>query len=144
MFIWKTKGTTETTASPENIWALWSDVTQWSTWDHDLDWVKLDGAFAANVKGQLKPKGWKPLDFTITQATKNKSFTDVTTMPLGTRLKFHHWIDDLGNGTYRITHQARVSGLLAPLLWFTLRRNLKKDMPIAVQTLAKRAEQKGK
>lgn len=54
---WTFEHTEDTVASPESIWALWSDVTTWPVWDAGVDSVTLEGAFAAGTKGMLKPAG---------------------------------------------------------------------------------------
>lgn len=59
-----------------------------------------------------------------------KSFADTTKLPF-TTLRFFHEM----NG-FTITHRAVARGLLAPLLYLTLRRKLKKEMPIALKALA--------
>lgn len=42
-------------ASPESIWAQWSDVTTWPVWDRGVEYVSLEGPFAVGTKGTLKP-----------------------------------------------------------------------------------------
>ena len=64
MFKWSIEASIATSASPKNIWNLWSNVSSWSIWDSDgLEWVKLEGDFAVGTKGTLKPKEAIVFDF---------------------------------------------------------------------------------
>src|SRR5712691_2101702 len=78
-----------TTASPEAIWALWSDVGRWTEWDPDLEEVTLDGGFVAGARGALTPKGLDAFPFTITRAEPGHGYTDETPLP-GAVLRFDH------------------------------------------------------
>ncbi len=41
-----TKHTIKTTAAPEDIWSMWSNIAAWNQWDHGIESGHLDGAFA--------------------------------------------------------------------------------------------------
>ncbi|MBZ5739584.1 SRPBCC family protein [Nocardioides mangrovi] len=45
--------TVTTTASPEDVWALWSDVGSWHCWDPAVERVALEGHFAEGAAGTL-------------------------------------------------------------------------------------------
>ena len=43
--------TLETTALPENIWALWIDASGYNEWDDRIEWAKLNGEFKVGASG---------------------------------------------------------------------------------------------
>ena len=42
-----------TTASPADVWALWSDVGSWHAWDPAVERVALEGHFAEGAAGLM-------------------------------------------------------------------------------------------
>jgi hypothetical protein len=42
-----------TTASPAEVWALWSDVGSWHRWDPAVERVALEGHFAEGAAGTI-------------------------------------------------------------------------------------------
>lgn len=143
MFSWSIEARCPTSAAKEEVWKLWANVATWPQWDHGLDWCRLEGPFAVGTKGTLQPTGSKPFPFVLTHVDPGHGYIDVTQLPL-TKLIFTHKLHKLSNVKCEIHHQARCTGLLAPLLYFNLRRALKKGMPQAVAHLAQLAERGGK
>ena len=45
--------TVTTTASPADVWALWSDVGSWHCWDPAVQQVALEGHFAEGAAGTV-------------------------------------------------------------------------------------------
>ncbi len=52
-----------------------------------------------------------------------------------TKLVFTHQLEKISDSQVRIQHNLRVKGLLAPLLFFTIRLKLRKAIPEALQNL---------
>src|SRR5258708_35906264 len=46
----------KTTAPPEKVWSIWSDVSTWSRWNPDVVSMELDGPFAAGTAGPMTTK----------------------------------------------------------------------------------------
>lgn len=139
MFKWEVKAEAITTASVKDVWKLWSDVSSWSHWSRDLEWSRLEGPFAIGSTGLIKPKGWPESSFILTEIQEGKSFSNKSLLPK-TNMIFAHEMTAEKNGV-RIMHKVTVQGLLAPLLWFTMRWMLKKSLPDNVKQLALRAQQ---
>ncbi|WP_210495468.1 SRPBCC family protein [Patulibacter sp. SYSU D01012] len=99
----------DTTADPARVWALWSDVAAWTSWDHALDAVTLDGPFAPGTPGTLAVHGRPPLAFTLTAVDTGRGYSDETPFPGGT-VRLEHRLEPLGDGRVRVTHRARVEG----------------------------------
>ncbi len=136
---WQVAASTLVQADIGSVWKIWSDVSAWNTWDSEVESSSLDGKFATGTTGKVKPKGWKELPFTITLATKNARFITQSKMAF-TTLTFDHTVTELPDGQLLITHIAKASGLLAGLLFFTLRPQLKRCLPTSVAKIAKKAK----
>lgn len=142
MFKWTVQAEIITKASPLEVWNIWTDVSSWPTWDEDLEWSSLNGPFKVGTEGKLKPKGWPVSKFRLIAVKKYKSHSEKTAMPLTKIIFSHSLIPD--NKNVKIIHRVEASGLLAPLLWLTMRKALKKGMPQALKKLAQLAELKAK
>ena len=131
---WTFEHTEHTSASPESIWALWSDVTSWPVWDDGAEHVHLEGPFVAGTKGTLKPAGGPKVRFELTDVRPVQGFADVTRLPLS-RMRFEHSVVRDGDRT-RVTHRVTMSGLTTPLFSRIIGRGIAKGMPETVKTLA--------
>ena len=83
--------TLETSASPETIWTIWTNVQAWPTWDTELEYAKLEyakleGPFALGAKGKLKAKGNQEAEFVITTLEPGRSYTLSTILPMNSSL----------------------------------------------------------
>lgn len=128
-----------TTASSQTVFRLWSDVQAWPTWDKEIDWVKLNGAFAAGTHGVMKPKGGPKTKFMILAVKQDESFSDVSFMP-GAKLRFSHQLTSQGKST-TVTHTVSISGPLSGLWSKILGKNLRSGLQPAVNNLVALAEQ---
>ena len=133
-----TKHTISTKASAKTVWALYANPKSWPQWDHGIEWVTQDGPLARGTRGKLKPKGGPVVRFEIVEATLHKSFTDVSHLPL-TKLTFQHTLKPEGD-LLHLTHEVKMTGLLAWFFAIVIGRGIKKDMPAVMQKLAHMAE----
>lgn len=143
MFKWSVQAEAIAKASAKNVWDIWTDVPSWPIWDHDLEWSLLNGPFKIGTEGHLKPKGWFTSKFCLIAVEEEKCHIDKIVMPM-TEITFNHFVTPYNNLEVHIIHRVEVCGLLAPLLWITIRQALKKEMPHAVTRLALLAESQAK
>ena len=71
---------TTTTATPEAVWALWSDVATWEKWDPAVESVALDGAFAEGTAGTTTLRGGIEAPLTLEVVTPGARYLDQLTM----------------------------------------------------------------
>lgn len=135
--MWTAEASRESSATPEQVWRRYEDVSQWAVWDESLQKAELRGAFAPGSRGRVKPRGGPSSAFVLSVVESNRSFT-VTTRLLLTTVIFEHELSPLSHGT-RITHRVRISGGLQPLVSRILGKQLARGLPIAVQALANMA-----
>lgn len=137
---WTCEHTEHTSASPESVWALWSDVTSWPVWDGDVKHVTLEGPFAVGTKGTLKPEGGPKVRFEITDVQPPEGFADVARLPL-CRMRFEHSAVREGDRT-RVTHRVAISGPATPLFSRVLGRGIARGLPETVKALARLAAER--
>ncbi len=129
MFEWSHSVTTS--ATPEQVWPLYADVTRWTEWDSGLLGVTLDGAFVAGSEGTLQVEGQPSLRYVLTEVVDQALFTDVTEIPGVATLTFVHRIDRTPHGS-AITHEVRIEGPAAD----ELGPMVTSDTPEAMERLA--------
>lgn len=137
-----TRYSIETTAGPEYIWDLWTDVKNWNKWDHGLEMCDIYGKFQVGAKGWLKPKGGPKFKFEILEVEYLKKFKDRSNLPL-TKLDFTHKIEKIGD-IYLITHEVEMTGVLTFFFSRIIGKSIKNDLPHAMKNLVTQAEFKSK
>ena len=130
MLTWSHETTIPTTATAEQVWALWSRPDEWNKWDEGNEWVKLDGMFATGAKGYFKPVGGPKVKFVILEASPQRSFKDRSFLPL-THLDFIHiYTPNPGSAQGgHITHRVEMRGWLTPLFSRVIGRDIQKTLP---------------
>ena len=132
------KHTVETTASPETVWKIWQDVSNWNTWDHGIEFSTINGPFQAGITGTLKPKGGPLVHTTLTQVEPMQMFVDEAKLPLTRIIVSHSLRGSLGK-TY-VTHTIEMRGLLSFVFAFLIGRNMKKNLPQEMMAMVRKAE----
>ncbi len=138
--MWMAEGSAVARAEAARVWELWENVADWRRWDDGIEWSKLQGGFAAGTCGVLKPRGGLAARFTLIEVEPGRSFADVTHLPLA-RLHFSHRLEIQADGSTRIVHRAELRGPLGWLFRAIIGPGIKKGMPLAVEKLARLAEQ---
>ncbi len=133
--MWQTEHTHDTSAAPDRVFALWTDVERWPTWDASLVATTLAGPFAAGTTGTLHPDGMpEPIAFVITAVEDGAGFADETRLgPLA--LRFGHRVQRHGAGS-RIVVTVEADGPDAE----TIGPAVAADLPESVAALAAAAE----
>lgn len=99
----------DASATPEAIYALYSDVSTWPAWDAAIAAMTLDGPFVAGAKGTLSLVDGPTLPFTLMAVTPGRGFADETPLP-GGAIRFEHLLEPLADGGTRITHRVVIDG----------------------------------
>ncbi|MBA3944779.1 MAG: SRPBCC family protein [Herpetosiphonaceae bacterium] len=107
------ENTIHTAATAEQIWRVWTDVNNWTSWDpHALE-AKLKGEFVDGSSIYYKPKDAPAGDNALSGVVPNKQWITTSSTPFG-KLVFTHTITD--NGASRaVTEHMDANGLIAPL-----------------------------
>lgn len=135
---WSTEAFAVTGAPPSVVFAIWTDVSRWKEWDHEVTDSKLHGEFEVGINGTLKPRGGPSSRFTLSEVTSNVSFSDVSKLPF-TTLEFEHTLVESEDQT-TIYHKVTMRGPLTFLFRRIIGRKIKRGLPVAVSQLARIAE----
>lgn len=131
-----------TTASAEDIWLLWTDVSTWPSWDTELDGASLEGAFREGAKGTVTQKEGRTSKFRITEVENRSTYTMETSLPLG-KLRIRRSMIPVENGdTIQFTHEVSFHGLGGRLLSGQLGPRFRQQLPIVMEQLKTMAEEK--
>lgn len=131
--------TQPTKASPERIFALWSDVNNWASYDHGIEWAKLTEPFNTGARYSIKPKGGPSLKARILLVEPGSRFVDVSYL-FGAKLTFDHSIVQKAG----VASVSVVMSLTGPLSWLWVKilgKNQQADLEQATANLIAKAEQ---
>jgi len=125
----------ESTAAPEAVWSVWTEVPVRSRWD-DLQWARLEGPFAAGTSGWWKPAGVPRLRIWLEDVVPGRRFTIAATHQRHVALiRYRHEVVHADGGS-RIMHRVEVSGRLSRIIGPLALRRTAKDLPDAMDRLA--------
>ena len=93
----------------EKAWQLYSNVSEWSKWDSDIESIILEGDFVTDNAGIIKMKNGQTLPFTLKDVFELQSFTSVSHLE-GITIEFGHFIQTDNNNNSTITHTVTISG----------------------------------
>lgn len=131
--------TIETSALPEAIWRVWTDVPNWKVWDDGLKSAELNGPFVADTKGVLIPDKGPRSTFKLTEVLPDQSYTFRTRLPLGA-LYVKRFLSTK-NGKTAFTHEVWFTGPTKGIFGRMLGRNYRKNLPDVMEKIRLIAEQ---
>jgi len=137
--MWSTEHSVETTAAPETIWKLWTDVGDWPRWNADLDRAELTGAFAPGSEITMFPREDDPIELIIAEADEPERFVDQADLgPVVVRTA--HRVERLGPDRSRIVYRMEITGPEADTLGPQIGPEITSDFPDVLAKLAAVAE----
>jgi Polyketide cyclase / dehydrase and lipid transport len=97
-------------ATPQEAWAVWSDVAGYPTWDDREEAADADGPLAPGVQVRYRQRGGRSGTYVITALDQGRSWTTEEKVPRGF-LQTEHHIAAIGEGLTRVRRSYRVDGL---------------------------------
>lgn len=131
----------EIKATPQRIFEIYADVEDWSTWDKEVEYSNIQGAFQSGAIGELKPKNAPKSKIFFTEVVKDTSFTTMGKLPL-CKMYLSHTINQIENGSVNVTHVVSFEGLLSAVFGNIIGRGIAKSLPDALKGLKNKAEEK--
>ncbi|MEQ1977496.1 MULTISPECIES: hypothetical protein [unclassified Xenorhabdus] len=139
MFTWNYSEEIVTEATPEQIWAMWQDVSSWPGWDKEIKWARLNGNFKKGSTGRMKPISGPEVNFTLNHVEPLHSFSDVAKLPLTTLVFDHEYINSTDTLPARIRHSVTMKGWLAPMFGHLIGSKIKNHLRDAMTELSRHA-----
>jgi len=111
---WTFEHTAVTTAPPAAVWALWSDVATWPTWNADLAVVTVDGPFATGSTVTMHAvAGGDPVVLRLADVVPGEQFVDEAELA-GLTIRTRHRVDPQPDGGHAVTYRMEVDGPAEP------------------------------
>ncbi|WP_228027961.1 SRPBCC family protein [Costertonia aggregata] len=129
----------ETSAPPEAIWKIWTDVPQWKNWDTGLKDATLQGIFRLNTKGKIISLKGRSSKFKIIEFKEGESYTFKTQLPLG-GLYVKRFLQ-MKNGRTCFTHEVWFKGLSSRLFAKNFGAVFREMLPETMHNIKEIAEQ---
>jgi Polyketide cyclase / dehydrase and lipid transport len=126
-----------TTASPDRVWALWTDVSTWKTWDKGLKDAELGEPMRRGSKGKITPLSGPSASFTVTEFDPQTSYTFATNLPLA-KLTVRRTI--IGTSPTRFRHDVSFSGPMGGVFAKRFGPGFRKALPPTMREIAALAE----
>jgi hypothetical protein len=136
--MWTGEHSVETTASPESIWRLWSDVTTWGEWNADIERIQISGPFAAGSTIAMTPAGQDTVELRLSEVSETNLFVDEADLG-DVVIRTFHRIDRLDEGRNRVTYRMEITGPSADTVAPELGPQISGDFPDVLAALVERA-----
>ncbi len=120
-------------ASSDAVFAVYSDVSNWASWDPETESASLDGPFAVGTSGKIKPEGEPEAAIVISELTPNRTFTVECRIPL-CKMEFIHELEAVNEQT-NVTNKIVLTGLLSSIFGLLIGSKLRKGMQLSLQGL---------
>jgi uncharacterized protein YndB with AHSA1/START domain len=136
--MWEFEHSVQAPASRERVWALWTDVSGWPSWNPGVGRARLDGPVTEGATGTVRAVGGPTSTLRVVAIEPELRFVTETSERL-MRLRFEHELADVEGGELRITHRVRMTGPATLLMRHTVGARLERSIPAALAALVELA-----
>ncbi|MDQ2922905.1 MAG: SRPBCC family protein [Candidatus Dormibacteraeota bacterium] len=130
----------ESTASPERVWRIWSDMSTWGDWNPNVSTMEWNGGFVQGSEGIMNTRAGQHHKMRLAEVQPGKSFVLETRVVPGTVFRFNCKVDSAPGGKTRISQTVEVKGPLGPILQGMMGPQISKEFATLLANLAKKAE----
>ena len=130
--------TLETSAPPEKIWSIWTDVVNWKNWDTGLKDATIKSEFGSNARGVITSLEGRKSKFTIIGYSEGETYTLKTKLPLGS-LYVKRYLETR-EGTTVFTHEVWFKGLTKGMFAKAFGKDFREMLPDVLQNIKNIAE----
>jgi hypothetical protein len=138
--MWTAEHSIETTASPEAIWRLWSDVTSWPDWNADIERIEISGPFRVGSTISMTPIGQDTVELRLAEVSQPHLFVDEADLG-DVIVRTFHRIDPVEDDLCRITYRMEITGPTGDEVGPKLGPEISSDFPETLARLIEQAEQ---
>ncbi|HVS49418.1 MAG TPA: SRPBCC family protein [Candidatus Dormibacteraeota bacterium] len=129
----------ETTASPERVWKIWSDMSTWGGWNPNVSTMEWQGGFAQGTEGVMNTRAGQHHKMKLVEVQPGRFFALETSVVPGTRFRFNCRVEPAGGKT-KISQMVEIKGPLGPIMQGMMGPQVSKEFGTLLANLAKRAE----
>jgi hypothetical protein len=127
------------TASPDKVWKIWSDMSTWGDWNPNVSTMDWQGGFVSGTAGVMNTRAGQHHKMRLLDVVSGRSFALETSVVPLTIFRFNCRIDPVGGET-KIGQFVEVKGPLGPILGGMLGPQVSKEFGTLLSNLAKKAE----
>lgn len=128
----------ETTAPPEKVWQIWSDMSTWGEWNPNVSTMDWNGGFVSGSTGVMNTRAGQHHKMQLIEVQPGRSFALLTTVIPGSQFRFNCRVEP-GPKT-KITQTVEVGGLLGPVTGWMFGPQVSSDFGTLLANLARKAE----
>ena len=129
----------ESTASPDKVWLIWSDMSTWGDWNPNVSTMDWQGGFVSGTNGIMNTRAGQHHKMQLVDVQPGRSFALLTAVVPGTRFRFNCRVEP-ANGKTKISQTVEVGGFLGPVMGGMLGPQVSKEFGTLLQNLARKAE----
>lgn len=129
----------ETTASPDKVWRVWSDMSTWGGWNPNVSSMDWSGGFVSGSTGTMNTKAGQHHKMQLVDVQPGRGFALLTTVVPGTKFRFNCRIESV-DGKTRVSQTVEVGGMLGPVMGGMLGPQVSKEFGTLLSNLARTAE----
>lgn len=130
----------ETSASPEKVWRIWSDMSTWGDWNPNVSTMDWRGGFVSGSTGIMNTRAGQHHKMELVDVQPGRSFALLTAVVPGTKFRFNCRIEPSGSGKTRVSQTVEVGGPLGPVMGGMLGPQVSKEFGTLLANLARKAE----
>ena len=129
----------ESSAAPEKVWKIWSDMSTWGGWNPNVSTMDWHGGFVSGTEGVMNTRAGQHHKMKLLDVQPGRYFALETSVVPGTTFRFNCRVEPSGGKT-KISQMVEVKGPLGPILQGMLGPQVSKEFGTLLANLAKRAE----
>ena len=129
----------ESSASPEKVWRIWSDMSTWGEWNPNVSTMDWSGGFVSGSTGVMNTRAGQHHKMQLVDVQPGRSFALLTRVVTGTQFRFNCRVEPAGAGT-KISQTVEVGGPLGPVMGGMMGPQVSKEFGTLLSNLATKAE----
>ena len=133
----------ETSATPDAVWRVWSDMSTWGKWNPNVTTMDWSGGFASGTTGVMNTPSGQHHKMQLVDVVPGRSFALLTAVVPGTRFRFNcRILPGSAAAKTRVEQTVEVGGPLGPVLQGMLGPGVSKEFGTLLTNLAQTAEKR--
>jgi len=129
----------DSSAPPEKVWRIWSDMSTWGEWNPNVATMDWEGGFASGTTGVMNTRAGQHHRMQLVDVQPGRSFALITSVVPGTKFRFNCRLEPAGPKT-KISQTFEVGGPLGPVVGGMLGPQVARDFGTLLGNLARKAE----
>src|SRR5438552_13900148 len=105
----------ETTASPDKVWKIWSDMSTWGEWNPNVSTMDWSGGFQSGTSGVMNTRAGQHHKMRLLDVVPQQGFALETSVVPGTTFRFNCRIGSTAGKT-TLGQGVEVTGPVGPVL----------------------------